>query len=243
MTKLYEFAISHYCEKARWALDHHALPFKRVQLIPGPHILTTKRLAPKTGVPILTHDGKTIQESAAIISYLDEVDPEKSLTPTDSNLRKEAIELEKYCDFEIGPHLRRYFYNTLLDRPKEVVPLLLQSGPWYGPCLYKIIFPKIRSFMRQSMRINPESAERSKKRLTDAMDNLSQKLIGKKFLIGNKFSRADVAAASLLAPLCRPINHPFKWIGQLPEPLESFHEAHKNDPIFKWVLEIYATHR
>ncbi|MBI4411235.1 MAG: glutathione S-transferase [Deltaproteobacteria bacterium] len=237
--KLYQFAISHYCEKARWALDYKGIDYKRINLIPGPHLLTTRRLAEKTSVPILLDDGKAIQGSGAIISYLDKMVPEKPLMPQEADLEKEALEIEDYCDREIGVHLRRYFYNTLLwDRPL-VTSLLLQDGPKYGPALYAVMFPVVRKLMCKSMNINPESAKRSEQRLTDGIETLNKILSKQKFLVGKDFSRADIAAAALIAPLVQPKEHDFRWPNVFPEPLAAFRREHERDPFFPWVLKMY----
>ena len=73
MITLYQFPISHYCEKARWALDYKHVDHKVKNLLPGIHVKTTKKLAPRSSVPVLVHDNKAIQGSNHIISYLDEV--------------------------------------------------------------------------------------------------------------------------------------------------------------------------
>lgn len=240
---LYQFAISHYCEKARWALDYKNLSYQVINLLPGPHLFTTKRLTGQTSVPVLNHNGKNIHDSTAILSYLDEITPEKSLTPQAETLRKEALELEDYLDQEIGIHLRRFFYHTYLENRKEVTSFILHNGPRYGPLLYAFIFPLIKKVMKKGMRINKESAARSEKRLTNGLHKLNKILSQNQFLVGNKFSRADLTAAALLAPLCAPQKHPFPWPATLLEPLESFKKAHSKEPFFKWVLKMYAEYR
>jgi len=243
MIQLYQFAISHYCEKVRWALDYKKINYKPVNLIPGPHLFTIRRLAGKSSVPVIDDNGMRIQDSTDIITYLDKKYPQKPLTPQDGDLKKEAINLEEYCDQEIGVHLRRYLYNTLLHDRKLVSSLLLQQGPVYGPKLYAVLFPLVRFAMRKSMNIHPESAKRSEKRLTDALDRLNRIMAKNKFLVGNTFTRADLTAASLLAPLCFPPEHEFKWPDQIPEPIKSFREAHRRDPVYSWVLHLYSTCR
>src|SRR5262249_11490909 len=95
---LYQFALSHYCEKVRWALDYKGIDYRIVNFIPGPHLIQTRRLAPQTSVPILVDNGTVIQDSTEILHYLDRTYPEKSLTPENENLKKDAIELEEYFD-------------------------------------------------------------------------------------------------------------------------------------------------
>jgi len=81
MLTLYQFPISHYCEKIRWALEYKGLPYTKIDLLPGSHIKVVKKIAPKTEVPVLVHDNKAIQNSSNIITYLDKTFPDKQLTP------------------------------------------------------------------------------------------------------------------------------------------------------------------
>ena len=59
---LWQLQISHYNEKARWALDYKCVPHVRRSLLPGIHALVAHRL---TGgetdkTPLLTLDGRSI---------------------------------------------------------------------------------------------------------------------------------------------------------------------------------------
>lgn len=242
---LYQFPLSHYCEKARWALDYKGVPYELRNLIPGPHLLTVKRLAPQTSVPVLVHEGEVVQDSTEIIHYLDRKFPEKPLTPVSENEKKEAIELEEYFDQEAGVHLRRFLYHFVLEDRALASFLLLQDGPWYGKGLYAVAFPLLKRLMRKRMRINDESARRSQARLEEVLKNLSERVKKKEFLVGNSFTRADLAAASLLAPLCSPPEHDFTWpeVQAMPGPLAEFQKAHQADPFFDWVLKMYREHR
>ena len=52
--------LSHYCEKARWALDRVALPYREEPHAPLFHRLATKRNERGT-VPVLVHGGRSFQ--------------------------------------------------------------------------------------------------------------------------------------------------------------------------------------
>ena len=56
MITLYEFPISHYCEKIRWALDYKKLDWTGKTLLVGPHMAQARKISGKTTVPILDHD-------------------------------------------------------------------------------------------------------------------------------------------------------------------------------------------
>ena len=60
---LYQFPLSHYCEKARWLLDFKDLEYSVKNLFPATHRLLTLWKANSTTVP-LVKDGKENQISA-----------------------------------------------------------------------------------------------------------------------------------------------------------------------------------
>jgi len=102
MLILYQFPISHFCEKIRWALDHKRLEYQISNLLPGPHVSKTKKLAPKSSVPILVHDKIIIQNSSDIITYLDNTFQQHPLTPDQEDEKNEALNWEKYLDKKLA---------------------------------------------------------------------------------------------------------------------------------------------
>jgi glutathione S-transferase len=116
--RLYTFTISHFAEKARWALDYKSIHYQEKRLVPGSHFPIVKRMAPLTFVPVLRDDGRVIQGSSAILDYLDARTPERPLTPADPSERQRAIELERWLDREFGEPVRRVFYfHALCSSP------------------------------------------------------------------------------------------------------------------------------
>jgi len=83
MFELYDFRFSHYSEKARWALDFKEIAYAPRHLLPGFHMRTTRKLAPRTCVPILKADAVVVQDSTEIINFLERTFPHRSLTPPD----------------------------------------------------------------------------------------------------------------------------------------------------------------
>jgi glutathione S-transferase len=241
MLTLYQFPISHYCEKVRWALDHKGLDYQIKNLLPGLHTLTTKKFAPTSSLPILVHDGKAIQNSSDILTYLDTQFPQNPLTPEDETLKQETVGWEKFADEQIGIAVRVVCYHVLLDHPEIVIPFFAHNGPWYGPYLLKAISPKLLLVMRNGMNINIETAEAANKQLGFALDKVHSHLQNQQFLVGDQFTRADLAVASLLAPLCKPKQYGLNWPERFPEPLEAVIRQHSEKLV--WVNQLYAEYR
>lgn len=238
---LFQFPISHFCEKARWALDFKGLEYQMKNLLPGMHIKIVRQLAQKTSVPVLDHDGVIVQGSSQIISYLDDTFPERKLTPVNPQEAQQALEWERYLDAEVGVHVRRYAYHTLLDHPHVVIPLLTQGGPWWAKPLFKVTFPKLRKLMRQHMKIDAVGAAESRQRLEAALDRVNAAVADKPFLVGGAFSRADLTAAALFAPLLMPPKYGLVWPKTMPEPLHS--DVARLADKLAWVESIYNDYR
>ena len=241
MITLYQFPISHYCEKIRWTLDFKKLDHQLINLIPGLHIKQTKKLGLRSAVPILQHNDKFIQGSNRIIDYLDEQFPHNSLTPTDEKLKGEALDWENYLDKEVGVPVRLCVYNILLEHPEIVKPFFAENGPWYGRLFLAFAFPKLRSKMRYFMKINDDTSRISKQTLSTAIERLDMHYQNNRFLVGDEFTRADLSAAALLAPLIMPKQYGLNWPENIPLELQSLIDKFRDK--ISWVDRIYREHR
>lgn len=238
---LYQFQLSHFCEKARWALDYKNIDYETRNLLPGFHAATTKKLCDRSSVPVLVHNGNAKQDSVKIISYLDEAFPENPLTPQNPELRGQAMEWERYADKEIGPAVRLCFYHLALDHPSLVTSLFTQGGPWYGKYLFRIIFAKLRVKMRALMKINEQTYQSSLNTVDNTADKLVEHINGRDYIVGDAFSRADLAIAALFAPLCQPAKYALVWPQEYPDSLKELFDRYKDR--LDWVSQIYEKHR
>jgi len=238
---LYQFQLSHFCEKARWALDYKNIDYEVINLLPGFHAATTKKLCGRSSVPVIVHNDVATRDSAIIISYLDDAFPENPLTPHDPELRDQAIGWEQYADKEIGPAVRLCFYHLALDHPQLVASLFTQGGPWYGKFLYRIIFPKLREKMRVLMKINEQTYQSSLTTVDNAVDKLVAHINGRTHIVGDTFTRADLAVAALFAPLCQPSKYALEWPKEFPESLKQLFNRYTDR--LDWVSRTYEKYR
>lgn len=107
MMTLFQFPISHYYGKARWALEYKGIDYRIKNFVPGPHTAALRKLAPGTSVPFLIEDDKPVQGSDAIITYLDKKQSHPPRTPP---WRTNG----RYADANVGVPLRLLF---LFPRP------------------------------------------------------------------------------------------------------------------------------
>lgn len=230
--KLYQFCISHYSEKVRWALDYKGINYQPVNLLPGQHRKTILGLTGgESSVPVLDHDGEVVQGSSEILDYLDQTFPDKPLTPQDPQHREQALAWEKRLDEEAGPAIRTWVYHYFLQRPKVVVPMLTAGTPFYNRVLLSLAFSRVDEVMRDWMKINQKTADAAQQTLENLLTELAGVYGQQPFLTGDQFTRADLTAGSLLAPLFMPPQYPVPW----PKP----HKVPR--PVQAWLQEWQAT--
>ena len=120
--RLITFAASHFCEKARWALDWHGIAYDEIGWPPGLHLMLAKRHGAKgRTVPILLDGAKIIQGSGAIIDWAESKakDQGRSLTPRAGLAEAKAI--ERRADEMIGVHVRRLAFAEMLPSHSHLV--------------------------------------------------------------------------------------------------------------------------
>lgn len=228
--RLYTFALSHFCEKARWALDRAGAEYREVILMPGFHRRRMQALGGCGQVPVLKFGERVVEGSAAILDFADALDGASAsaarapfrasavppLLPADPALRAEAREWEAFLDRELGETLRRVLYFHLLGHPELLVRAWSLGAPPWAPLVYRLVRRRAVRLLQRALDIDATTAGRDEQRLLAAFERVSEHLATRRFLVGDAFSRADLTLAALSAPLLRPSEHPWR----LPDALE-----------------------
>jgi glutathione S-transferase len=246
MTRLYTFVVSHFAEKARWALDWKGVEYAERQLTPGLHRRVLRSLgAPGGTVPVLQDEDRVTQGSAAIIDYADRRWPDRPLTPADPALQTQAAELEHWLDAEVGEPLRRVFYASALDSRELVVQLFTQGGAWWAPWFFRWAYPRVAGIIRKMYAITPGNVAGDRVRLDAAFARIEQLLARGDHLVGDRFSRADLTLAALIAPLWAPPEHCTRWPPEdlYPQDLRELRARLAGRRARDWTLRMYRAHR
>ncbi len=244
---LWHIAISHYSEKARWALDHKRVPHRRRAVpVPGLHIPASMWLtggASQT-YPVLELDGRAIGDSTEIIAALEQRFPESPLYPADLEQRQRALELEDFFDEELGPHIRLLAFHEMSKDPDRFEALLKRTVPapmarfGTGAVTYARTYTGLRFGVRDE-----QAAELARVKVLAALDRLEAELDGGDYLVGDSFSVADLSAAALFNPLVMPDEGPLPTDMELPAGLEEFSAPLRERSGYRWIEDTYRRHR
>ena len=242
---LWHIGVSHYNEKVRWALAYKGVDHHRKASVPGLHMLVALGLtrgAHKT-FPVLELDGERIGDSTAIIAALEQRYPEPPLYPAEEEERRHALALEDYFDEQLGPHIRLLAWHELLKDRERMERFASAQAPGPLARFGGAATQAARSFINLRYRVQSgEAAETARRHVLAALDRLEHELGEREYLVGDRFSVADLTAAALFYPLVLPPEGP-RQLSDPPEGFERFRVPLARRPGYRWVQETYARHR
>lgn len=241
---LWHLPVSHYSEKVRWALDHKRVPHARRALIGGLHIpialLITKGRS--YTLPVFEFDGLIIGDSTAIIAALEERYPDPPLYPSDPAQRARALDLEDWFDTRLGPNVRRFVFHALRGDQELFDELAASQIPPALSRYRRMAGAYGRAFT--GLRYQTTSDRHAGEALygvNEALSRLESELGDRQYLVGDRFTVADLTAASLFYPLMLPAEGPLQL--EPPRGLAELRDSLADRRGYQWVNEMFARHR
>ena len=197
--KLVSLHVSPWSERAKWALDHHGLPYEKVEHMP---VIGERRLRrmvgpgkPRATVPILVAGDEVLSDSWDIVLYADRTGRGTRLVPPE---HEAAIRTwVKLADDAM--HAGR----ALVVAAMLASPAALDEGapPFVPATLRPLLRPVTRSATRAFARkyeLSLDDGSASTRTVRAALDELRRALaLSTPYLLGS-FTYADVAMATLL---------------------------------------------
>jgi glutathione S-transferase len=237
--------LSHYCEKARWGLDHVGLAYREETHAPLFHLRATKGNG-GSSVPLLVQGPNRCTDSTDILKHADAVRGGDILYPRDAQRRREVEELEEHFDSELGTQVRRWVYGSLLDDTALMRSLWSSRTPPFEGRMISVLTPVVRALVRQAYKVTPAGAQRSLERVRAVFSTVDSRLSdGRRYLSGERFTAADLTFASLAAPAlfpaqCRAV---MPTLEAVPAPMRAEIERFRETVAGQFALRLYAQER
>jgi glutathione S-transferase len=240
---LWHFPISHFNEKVRWALDWKGIPHVRRAL--GATYLPRALLASgQARLPILFLDGRAVADSTRIIAELEARRPDPPLYPADRDACRRALALEDFLDEELGPAIRTALLGPVFERDPAAAIDVLTTGMAPGNAsMMRVAGPVFRAFYRSRHAINAATIAASRGQIAAALDRIEREVQPSGYLVGDRFSVADLTAAAMLAIFARPPEMQYPPARAMPPEVTAYVDTLQTRPALAWARETYRRHR
>lgn len=203
--RLVTIGVSHFCEKARWALDRTGLAYVEEAHVPVFHLTAKRRWDTNRTLPALVTPDGTIKDSTDILRYCDHHLPEaQRLFPADAGLAGEVADLEDELDERLGPATRVWAYSWAIADTGSMARIVTAGVSGFERAFIRGAGPLVAMAMRRGMRLGPQAIETAEQRIAEVFEALSPRLARGRYLAGDRFTAADLAFAALASPLVYP---------------------------------------
>lgn len=237
---------SHFSEKARWALDWVQIPYTEERHVPVFHRFATRRHG-GTSVPVLVTPDGALVDSTDILRYLNTKSKDsRQLFPIDPELRPKIDELEELFDTKLGANIVRWVYFYRLNDRQSIRRDWCEGTPAKEQWGFDLAFPFMRRLVRRDLNVTADAAKTALQEIEQIFATVSQQLEdGRRFLVGDRFSAADLTFAALSAPVLLPPEHPMKILEleKLDREMVSTIEELRSTPAGKFALRLYRENR
>jgi glutathione S-transferase len=240
--RLITIPISHYCEKARWALQRAGIDYREERHVQAVHQLAARRAGGGWTVPVLVTPEGVLKDSLDILAYAD-----RHTAPDQRLLTDAEAELwERDFDASLGPHARLWIYSQVLHDRDIGRAYNLTGVPAWERGAFPIFFPVVAAYNRRFLKITPERAAEAKAAVDRTFDRVGEELAdGRRYLCGERFSAADLTFACLAAAVLVPPEYgvPLPQPDELPTATAEAVRAWRAHPAGEFALRLFREER
>jgi glutathione S-transferase len=245
--RLITIPISHYCEKARWALDRARVEYREHAHVQAIHRFATLRAGGGLTAPVLVSSTGVLADSADILAWADaQAPPELALYPQDPVTASEVRRMEADFDERLGPHSRRWMYQHLRGRRDLALRYGCVGIPRWEQATLRRAYPAIIGIVANVLDVTPASAAESESEVRAIFDAVGERLAdGRRYLCGEQFTAADLTFATLAAPMLMPAGYgvPLPQPEEIPPYAASVVRELRAHPAGAHALAIFQTER
>jgi glutathione S-transferase len=245
--RLLTIPISHYCEKARWALERAGLEYREERHVQGVHRLVSRRAGGSGTLPVLVAPEGVFSQSEDILRYADAaLDEEARLFPADPDLLTEVLALCRRLDEGLGPDGRRLMYARILPEKDALLTFNNQGVPMWEARMLTLFWRPLSRWAKRELSIHAETLAEDGPRVWRAFDMVAERLAdGRPYLCGERFTAADLTFACLAAAVTVPPDYGVRLPQpeELPEPVARDFSAFREHPAGRFALELFRTRR
>jgi len=195
--RLIQIPFSHNCVKVRVVLGLKGIAYETQDIAPMDRNPVV-RASGQGLVPVLLDAGRAIADATAILLHLEATHPQPPLLPADPARRAECLVLEDWADQAFMAMSRRIAYGNILGRPGALASMFFPGDTGPARWLKERI---ARRRVAERFGLSPARHARDVLEAKRLAGLAVARLGGRRWLLGDGPTIADVALATMSAPL------------------------------------------
>src|SRR5215472_16797128 len=212
--------VSPYCELARWVLDARGIPYIEECHAPVFHLIATRKCGGTTTVPVLDTGEVALLDARAVVDYYEgRSRQDQKLYPSVSSDEAEPRRLFNFFFDSLGVSICAWAYAQMLEVRASTARAWAFKGPWWERVGVYAFYPFLATEVRRSLGLKSDTVAREAAAIDAALSQIEARLAdGRRYLMGDSFTAADLALAALSAPIVIPPQYggPLPSINELP---------------------------
>jgi glutathione S-transferase len=228
--------VSPYVELVRWTLERVDIPFDEEAHAPVFHVLATRRHGGTGVVPVLDMGERSLTDARQVVEHYGGSD----LLP--------AAARPLFDDLfdNLGVAVRGWAYAYMLPRRESTIKAWARDAPPLEKRLVPPLFPLLRAAVQANLKLNTGSIPEQREIIDASLARLAELVAdGRRYLVGDRFSAADMALAALFAPAVLPPEYPgpLPSYDELPRPMQRDVDGFRAHPVGRFALRLYHEER
>lgn len=249
--RLITIPISHYGERARWALDLAGVDYEEVHHLQMFSWVAAFRHGRGKTLPVLVTDGGVLTDSEDIVRWASEraavpLYPEGPQGPEAAAERGRVEALEQEFAGDYGIETRRAAYDWFFRSLPRCLPYNAGHAPWWQVRTLGLLQRPASALARRYLQVAPDALQRGRELIERTLDQVARTLEdGRRYLCGERFSAADLTFAAMSAPALRPDRYgvPLPSLEELPDDAARRIRALREHPAGRFALRLYDEER
>lgn len=247
MLRLLTIPLSHYCERARWALDLLVRAggvggYEEEQHLQTFHWRPVKDAGARHTVPVLLTDAHVLTDSEHVLRWVD------ARLPAARRLFDGGAgeALSTRLAGELGVESRRWAYDYFFRAPVAALTYNDGHAPRWERALLRLFRPAIEPRMKAYLGVEPERTRAALELVRATFDDVARVLSdGRPYLAGDRFGVADLTFATMSSPALLPPGYgqPFPPLEQIPADARAVIEELRAHPAGRHALRMFAEER
>lgn len=239
--------ISHFCEKARWGLERAGVDYVERRHIQIVHQFAARLAGGGKTAPVLRTPDGVFSDSPDILRYADSFLAEASrLYPADAAQGAQVRALEQRFDCGLGVAGRRWLYHEVFKDPRPFTSHNLAGVPAWERLAFPFALPAAKIYINRYLDIDEVTVANALRLVDEELDAVAELIRdGRRYLVGERFTAADLTFAALSAPLIVPLEYgtPLPQPEVMPAAMATRVRAWRDHPAGRFALRMFAEQR